>query len=235
MNEFTYPFQTAYTQAYELYGVEMDPNDFESIGMIAWGRIGNKQNALYRFAACPEQLNHHEWSIELSCNAHILESVTSNFEDWTGTSSISSYSGGSNSIEQSIEGRKANTGSLYSSGGYIKYRRQQNTLIFDNQYSLVNIWYNGFVADDEGLPYITEREVDAIAAFFAYTSDFKAARMSKDRNTLELANMMKQEWMRLCSRARVPQHLNQNEMDQILDVATSWDRKRFGKSFKPLR
>jgi hypothetical protein len=24
-------------------------------------------------------------------------------------------------------------------------------------------------------------------------------------------------------------------MDEILNVATSWDRKRFGKSFKPVR
>jgi hypothetical protein len=33
----------------------------------------------------------------------------------------------------------------------------------------------------------------------------------------------------------VPSYINQNEMDEILNVATSWDRKRFGRSFKPVR
>ena len=90
MNEYTYPFQTAYTQALELYGVELDLEEFESIGMIAWGKIGNKQNALYRLSATPEKVNHHEWQIELPCNADILEAVTSDREDWTHTSSTSS-------------------------------------------------------------------------------------------------------------------------------------------------
>lgn len=35
MNEFTYPFQTAYTQAYDLYGVEVSEDEFETIGMVA--------------------------------------------------------------------------------------------------------------------------------------------------------------------------------------------------------
>jgi hypothetical protein len=51
---------------------------------------------------------------------------------------------------------------------------------------------------------------------------------------MRLASYMEQEWKRLCTRARVPDYLNQNEMDEILNVSTSWDRKRFGKSFKPI-
>jgi hypothetical protein len=30
-----YPFYTAYTQARELYGLEMKPDDFETVGLIA--------------------------------------------------------------------------------------------------------------------------------------------------------------------------------------------------------
>ena len=237
MNEYTYPFQTAYTQALELYGVELDLEEFESIGMIAWGKIGNKQTALYRIAAKPEKLDHHQWHIELPCNADIIESVTSNIEDWTKTSSIHSVNGNQSAgnVENYIEQGKRNTGSLYSSGGYINYRRMQNTLIFDEPYDTVYILYKGYVADEEGLPYITEKEVDAIAAFCAYTSDLKAARLARDRNAMEFMGYMEQKWKQLCTQARVPAYINQNQMDQILDVMTSWDRKRFGKSFKPLR
>jgi DNA-binding TFAR19-related protein (PDSD5 family) len=52
---------------------------------------------------------------------------------------------------------------------------------------------------------------------------------------MEIAMYMEQTWKRLCTSARVPAHLDQNQMDEILNVATSWDRKRFGKSFKPIR
>lgn len=235
MNEYTYPFQTAYTQALELYGLELDIEDFESIAMIAWGKIGNKQNTLYRFVEEPEKINHYEWKIDLPCNADILESVTTEMEDWTSTSSTSGYNSTDSNTEQYIENKKSNTGSLYSSGGYINYRRVQNTLIFDEYHPKVYILYKGYVADEEGLPYLTEREVDAIAAFCAYTSDLKAARMARDQNAMQLMGYMEQKWMKLCTQARVPAYINQNEMNQILDVAHSWDRKRYGKSFKPLR
>lgn len=38
-----------------------------------------------------------------------------------------------------------------------------------------------------------------------------------------------------CTQARVPEYINQNEMDQILNASTSWDRKRYGRSFKSVR
>ena len=83
--------------------------------------------------------------------------------------------------------------------------------------------------------YLTEKEIDAIAAFCAYSYDFKQARLTKDQATLQMAQIMEQTWKRLCSAARVPDYINQNEMDEILNVSTSWDRKRFGKSYKPMK
>lgn len=235
MNEFTYPFQTAYTQALELYGIELDIDSFETVAMVAWGKIGNKQNRLYRIAVEPEKLDHQQWKIDLPCNADIIESVTSNKEDWTSTSNTTHYNNNASVVEQYIERGKKNSSSLYSSGGYINYTREQNTLIFDEYHPIVYILYKGFVADKDGLPYITEKEVNAIAAFCAYTSDLKAARISRDKLSIEFASIMKQDWEKMCTQARIPIYINQNDMDQILDVASSWDRKRFGKSFKPMR
>lgn len=236
MNEFTYPFQTAYTQARELYGVELNPDEFETIGMIAWGRIGNKQVGLYRVVLEPEKIDDHLWSLDLPCNADVLEAVTAEFEDWEKTSNQAlTYQSDKGWIEQYIERGKLNTSPLYQSGRFIKYRREQNTLYFDQPHKKVFILYKGFIADDEGLPYLSEKEVDAIAAFCAFTHDLKAARITRDKSSMELAMYMEQTWKRLCTRARVPEYLNQNQMDEILNVSTSWDRKRFGKSFKPFR
>lgn len=236
MNEFTYPFQTAYTQARELYGVELNPDEFETMGMIAWGRIGNNNVALYRIVIEPTKIDDCVWAIELPCNADIIEAVTSEFEDWEKTSNQAlTYQNNNGWIEQYIERGKLNTNALYQSGRFIKYRREQNTLYFDHPYKKVFILYKGFIADEEGLPFLTEKEVDAVAAFCAFTSDFKEARISKDRASMDIALYMEKNWQKLCTRARVPKYINQNQMDEILNVATSWDRKRFGKSFKPIR
>ena len=121
MNEFTYPFQTAYTQARELYGVELNPDEFETIGMIGWGRIGNKQTALYRMVVEPTAIDDRNWMVELPCNADIIEAVTAEFEDWEKTSNQAlTYQNNNGWIEQYIEGGKVNTNALYQSGKIYK-------------------------------------------------------------------------------------------------------------------
>jgi hypothetical protein len=158
----------------------------------------------------------------LPCNADIIKAVTAEFEDWEKTSNKAlTYQNSNGWIEQYIERGKVNTNALYQSGRFIKYRREQNTLYFDVPYKKVYILYKGFIADEEGLPYLTGKEVDAIAAFCAYINDLKGARISRDANSMQLASYMEQEWKRLCTRARVPDYLNQNEMDEILNVSTS--------------
>ena len=82
---------------------------------------------------------------------------------------------------------------------------------------------------------LNEKEVDAVAAFCAYSDTFKKALITKDQATFAMAKELEQMWKTKCSQARVPDYINQNEMDEILNAANSWDRKRFGKSFKPYR
>ena len=50
-----YPFNTAYTQAREMYGLELNPDEFENIGITAWGMIGNKDIRLYKYQTTPLQ------------------------------------------------------------------------------------------------------------------------------------------------------------------------------------
>lgn len=74
-----YNFHQAMFQANLLYGIEMLPQDFEEYGLIAWNLIGNKNVRLYRFCTkiqCPD------FTVELPCNADIVEAVTYRAEDW---------------------------------------------------------------------------------------------------------------------------------------------------------
>lgn len=231
-----FSFHTAYTQARELYGLELNPDEFESIGIIAWDKIGNKQVRLYVYQVVPTQNSLGEWYVDLPCNVDIIEAVTADYEDYQKTSNKNLAGITPNGwIESYIESRKFNTGSLYIPGKYVKYRQEGNTLFLSDKFDLIYILYKGVIVDEEGLPYLNSKEVDAIAAFCTYVNDFKQARVTKDQATFQMAQVMEQKWKMLCTQARVPMYINQNEMDEILNVSSSWDRKRFGKSFKSIK
>jgi hypothetical protein len=121
------------------------------------------------------------------------------------------------------------------SGEFIKYRKEGQTIFLSEKFSKVKILFKGIIADDEGLPSLNEAEIDAVATFCAYAKTFKESLVTRNKNTMEFAQVLKADWLKKCSQARVPDYINQNEMDEILNVSTSWDRKRFGKSFKPIR
>lgn len=231
-----YPFYAAYTQARELYGVELAPDEFETVGLIAWDRIGNKDIKLYKYQTTPEKNDLGEYYIELPCNLDIIEAVTADYEDYQKTSPTSIFPINNNGwIEDYSESRKFNTNHFYSKGKYIKYIQEGNIIKLSEKFDTVTILYKGVYVDDEGLPELTESEIDAIAAFCAYTHDFKQARMTKDQATFQMAQIMEQKWKRKCNQARIPDSLSQNDLDEILNVSASWDRKRFGKSYKPIK
>lgn len=231
-----YSFHTAYTQARELYGLELNPDEFESIGLTAWGKIGNKKYRLYKYQVVPTKSELNEYYVDLPCNVDCIEAVTTNYEDYQKTTPTTLAGNNQNGwIEGYVETRKYNTGKLYVSGKFIKYREENNKIILSDRFQVVNILYKGYVVDDDGLPYLSEKEVDAIAVFCTYTDMFKKALLTRDGASMQLAQILEQKWLKLCTQARVPDYINQNEMDEILNVATSWDRKRFGKSFKPIK
>jgi len=49
-----------------LYGIEMEEEDLEELGLIAWNLIGNKNTKLYRYRAC---IDPRDNSVTLPCNA----------------------------------------------------------------------------------------------------------------------------------------------------------------------
>ena len=101
-------------------------------------------------------------------------------------------------------------------------------------YDNITILYHGVVTDDEGLPYLSDKEVTALAAYVAYFETYKQSIMRKDGNLVNLANVIKADWLRLCNAARIPDHISQNDMNDVLDVRTRYDRKVYGRSFKPM-
>jgi hypothetical protein len=48
-----------------------------------------------------------------------------------------------------------------------------------------------------------------------------------------MAQTIKKQWLLHCDAARVPEYVGQNEMNDLLEIASSHNRKVHGRSYKP--
>lgn len=230
-----FPFYTALSQAYELYGVELDEDTFETYAMSAWNKIGNRDYKMYLMHAHPEPDPEGGWYVCLPCNCDTIEAVTLPCEDAQETHvNFNNFGVYSHPIEQSIEATKRMPNELYIPGKYVKYKELGDRLYFTNHYPVVNILYKGLYAGEDGLPLLNNKEVEAIAAYCAFVTDFKKGRQTKDAGQIQLAQLEEARWKRLCDAARVSESISQNDMNEILSVMTSFNRSGYGRSYKPI-
>lgn len=223
-------FKSVYSQAHILYGTTLDTTNFEDIALSGWELIGNRQTTLYKYTTSTEHRK-----IQLPCNVDVIEAVFAPFVDAQTSTNYSIYPNIYNRwIEEYIESWKNNKSVFYDKGALLKYRQEGDYLVFDRDYPNVTILYHGIVVDEEGLPYLTDKEVQALAAYCAYIDIYKKSLVQKDGNLFQLATAVKSDWLRLCNSARIPNHLSQNELNDVLDVKTRWDRKIYSKNFKPI-
>lgn len=219
----------AYALANTLYGIE--PDDFEETALYAWDLINCRHTHLYRIIANTDSEN----KIELPCNVDIIKSVhlplpdAANSEDWSELDRDSII------IERYIDANKHFEDPEFTRGKLAKYIEENNTLYFSHPYKNVMIVYKGIICDeDSGLPLVTEKEAQAIAAFIAYTALYKDGIQRRDMNSINLAKDIYNNWLRLCNRARVIDEFSDNDLDKILDAKTNWNRKVYSKSYTPV-
>lgn len=225
-------FHYAITLAQMLYDIEGDIDDLEEIGLVAYNFIGNKNTRLYRTQL---SVNCEDGSVELPCNVDIIEAVTyCGPEDWNYTSNSKEF-GDYNSlyVESYIESQKAFLDPFYVSGKFVKYKRVGDKLYVNKGLGKINILYHGILLDEDGLPELNDKEAIAIADYIAYVQKYKEAIRTNNRQILQIALDLKQQWLFHCDAARVSEYVSQEEMNKILDVQSSWGRKVYGKSYKP--
>ena len=226
-------FNAAYGLADSLYGVTVSENEFEDIALNGWEEIGNKHTRLYRYIG-----DVVEGELKLPCNATgLIESVHVPLPDAQVTSNHADLDYLDNLwTEDYIEFWKYGEDPYYTRGKLVKYDEGNNVLYFSHDYKNVMVVYHGILMDEEnGLPLLNDKELKAVAAYVAYVSLYKEGIRKRDSNIISLAQSIKADWLRLCNAARIPEYFSQNDMDRILDVKVSWDRKNYGKTLKPIR
>lgn len=219
-----------------MYGIEMEDEEVEELGLIAWELIGNKNIRLYRVQLCIDPTDN---SVTLPCNIiennGCVELVTAGWEDWERTTNYS-YQGNPHSfeVETQIEFEKKYQSPWYLPGKTLKYHQVEDKLYFTHNYGKVNVLYKGYLADEEGLPKLSDKEASAIATYIAYITTFKESLKTNNADITRQAVTLKQLWAQQCDQARIT-YLNQNDMEQVLEINSSWDRKAYGKSHKIIR
>ena len=226
-------FRYALTLAQTLYDVEGDTDNLIDIGLVAHNFIGNKFTQLHKELL---DVNCEDGSIQLPCGVDMIEAVTyCGMEDWNYTDNIKP-NGDISSLytENYIESRKVFLDPHYISGKFVKYRKVGDKLYVNKGLGKVQVLYHSLILDEDGLPAINDKEAIAIAEYIAYVTKYKEAIRTNNQNVLRMAQELKQQWLFHCDAARVPEHVSQNEMDQILDALTAASWKTHGKSFKPI-
>lgn len=211
-----------------LYKIEIDDEELEELGLVGWGLIGNKPTKLYRYSTCLDSDN----SIKLPCNVESVESVSAQWEDWSYSTNKQVYGDQRTSyIEQTIESQKVYNSPYYTNGKLLKYEQVGDTLYFSRNYGKVTVLYKGIIADEDGLPELTDKEALAIATYIAYVLKFREGLATNNPQIVAMSDKLQQLWLKQCDQARVSK-LNQNDMNEILDIKNSWDRANYGMSYK---
>lgn len=229
MNNFKY----AITLAQMLYDVDINDMDtLIEIGLIAYNFIGNKNTSLsYEIVS----VNPRTGIVKLPCKADLVEAITyPNIEDWNYTSNIKNF-GDFNSlnVEQYIEKSKQSVDPLYISGRLVNYRREGNYIYVTEKVDSVCVLYHTESLDEDDLPLINDKEAVAIADYIAYTVKYKEALRTNNSAVFQMAQTIKKQWQIHCDAARVPEYVSQNEMNDLLEVLSSHNRKVHGRSYKP--
>ena len=228
MNNFRY----AISLAQMLYDVDINDMDtLIEIGLIAYGFIGNKSTQLKA-----EIVNvNKNGLVKLPCKVDLIEAITyPKVEDWNYTSNVKNF-GDFNSfnVEQYIERSKQSIDPLYISGHYVKYRREGDYIYVNEPIEQVCVLYHTEQLDEDDLPLINDKEAIAIADYIAYTIKYKEALKSNNQAVFQMAQTIKKQWLIHCDAARVPEYVSQNEVNDLLDVMSSHNRKVHGRSYKP--
>lgn len=224
-------FKYAISLAQMLYDININDMDtLIEIGLVAYNFIGNKNTHLVA-----EIVDVNNGLVKLPCKADLIEAITDpRYEDWNKTSNIKNYGDiDSNNIEQYIEKAKQETDPLYISGHFVKYRREGNYIYVNEKINSVCVLYHIEQLDEDDLPLINDKEAIAIADYIAYTIKYKEALRSNNQAVFQMAQTIKKQWQIHCDAARVPEYVSQNEMNDLLDVVSSANRKVHGKSYKP--
>ena len=102
----------------------------------------------------------------------------------------------------------------------------------------IMVVYRSMDTDDDGLPLLNDKEVAAIAAEVTKRDTVKSMFQGIGATNKLLATtfqFISGEADRLMAAAKIDELINDDAIDKMLDIQTSWDRKVYGRRFNLLK
>lgn len=230
--ETLFDFRTALSDLHTFHGIQVNEDDFYEIGMLAWKKIGNRRVKYYILEK--QELDSNK-RIELPCNVYSIEGVTVD-KEWCDINNTRFLPLSTITIPSVVKTLDLPSHNLDFPGTFVNYELlklngAEYIEVAMNEGTPINVIYTGLYVDEDGFPMLTQKESEAIAWYILYLTlhKQKLAKQSIDPNDMIMA---KREWTRACGDARVPELLNQNVMDNVLNVMNSHNRKQYGRPFK---
>jgi hypothetical protein len=236
-----YSMFTAMTMMNDEYAVEMDDDTFVERAYKIWKNIGNEAQAWHILKAKVDG----EKRIWLPNNAEQVASVSSMdvFKDVWG-SDLVIFNNGSLMLSAeyfvAVVTNRLMVNSILDNrrnrieGLFVDFTHHGDHIQFKSK-DLIGthmvVLFKGVISDDYGLPKITYRESEAIAAGVAFIH-YKKLALLGDSAAAAMLEFLKEEKDRLTTQARMPEHLTENQMNRILDTNSSFDRKGYHRSYK---
>ena len=122
-----------------------------------------------------------------------------------------------------------------SGQGYVDYRFiSKRTINIKSPGISVVVAYNGLTVDEEGFPLITRKQANGIAAAVLHQQTLLKA-FKGDQNAANMLAFTTQESGRLKQAASIPEEITENELDELLNAKTSFNRKTFRRPSKHAR
>jgi hypothetical protein len=211
-NAHKLPFLTAKARMKSRYGIEMELDDFIEKAYYIWRSIGNiainQKSVEY---VIPENN-----IITLPSDCEFLDSVRLKYNLYNADGFDSS-------------GRKSTEKETTVSYDTIEDKAIKITNIGLEGLDVI-LEYSSIAVDPDGLPFLNDPEVEAIAANVAkQKAEIDLFRNIKGADSI--LQYIKPEADRLLIAARNDEKITDDGLNKLLDVKSSWDRKTFGEKF----
>ena len=237
------PFLTARARLSSRYQISLETDDFIERGYYIWRDIGNIATKTNHFDVTVPA----DGVVSLPNDCEFVESVTATSEvmpDTLKNSTRSKYSMDSGGWKQDSRPAKDSTSAedsvkasdQYSYGVSVNYSTGDGFIQVTSPTMYkrpIRIRYSAIHLDKDGLPFINDNEVHAIAGNLALQeAEQKLFQGMKGADVL--VQYLKPEADRLLQAAKTPERISDDELDKALDIKASWDRKVYGRRFSPI-
>lgn len=210
--------------------------------------IGNRHQNVYRYTISHKdsKVSNGSKFIPVPCNLDAIEAVLDgNIDEYTYFNNTYTNNRNGSHLYHTFPTYAQNYGfhsidcfvykesrEYHAPGNLVNYKFNGDEIsISGNNTSDITVIYRGSIVDKDGLPLVTNREAIALAFYWNYNREFRRAvtRKAGDGNVLGLAEQLKTRWI---MRARVPEHLSQNDLNNIKDSLKSAGFATYGKPMK---